>query len=496
MATDIACIDTLTASPLIKELESIARTASVFISMPYVRGVTPKVLLERGNCEQLDSEAGLERWSGVFRPDEIGLPAFDHGVLYGDAVFEGVLVLNRQVCLWREHLNRLYASAEHLKMQVPYTPNQLSQHIIEAAKSHDGNGEATYMRLVVSRGIGDLGINPARCIGSTVYCIVAKLQMYPKSFYEQGLHLSIAREVRRAGTDFIDPRIKSCNYLNNVLALLETSKQGSQETLMLSQKGFAAEATADNIFLVVRHDGWESDLSRITLSTPAPDACLNGITRQLVLDQGRALGFQVEESGTITTSDFFGNGREVFLTGTAAGLVPVVRVDNRLIGDGIPGPITRQLRCKLDAALLDPATGLSLDSSCEEIEKYLASAPKLRPTQITDDFVRKMFQIIDSRDWKNLQQLFCQDIAYERPGYEPLIGLERVEKFYREERVIASGTHFLEGTIVNPSEGACWGRFIGIHKNGSSIDERFADAYTFENGKVKTRRSYFFRPAV
>jgi branched-chain amino acid aminotransferase len=496
MATDVASIDMLTAPALLKELENIARTTSVFISMPYVRGITPKVLLERGNCEPLDSEMGVERWSGVFRPDDIGLPAFDHGVLYGDAVFEGVLIQNRQIFLWREHLDRLYASAERLKIQIPYTPSQLSQRIIETAKGHDGNGEATYLRLVVNRGIGDLGVSPLRCIGSTVYCIMAKLQMYPKSFYEQGLHLSIAREVRRSGADVVDPRIKSCNYLNNVLALLETSEQGSQETLMLSQKGFVAEASADNIFLVVRHDGWESDPSRITLSTPTPDVCLNGITRQLILDQGRALGFQVEECGTMTTSDFFGDGREVFLTGTGAGLVPVVRIDNRLIGDGIPGPITRQLRCMLDAALLDPAMGLSLDSSPEEIENYLTSGPKLRHTQITDDFVRRMFQIIDSRDWKNLQEVFCQDMTYERPGYEPLIGFERVERFYREERVIASGTHFLEGTIVNPGEGACWGRFIGVHKNGSSIDERFADAYTFENGKVKTRRSYFFRPAV
>jgi branched-subunit amino acid aminotransferase/4-amino-4-deoxychorismate lyase/ketosteroid isomerase-like protein len=350
--------------------------------------------------------------------------------------------------------------------------------------------------LVVSRGIGDLGINPARCIGSTVCCIISKLQLYPKWLYEQGLHLSIAREVRRAGADVVDPGIKSCNYLNNVLALLETSGQGSQETLMLSQKGFVAEATTDNIFLVVRHDGWESDPSRITLSTPAPDACLKGITRQWILDRGRDLGFQVEQSGTMTLSDFFGDGREVFLTGTGAGVIPVVRVDHRLIGDGIPGPITRQLRSMLDAALLDPATGLSLDSSQEEIEKYLADAPGPRPSQITGDFVRRMFQTIDSRDWKNLQNLFCQDITYERPGYEPLVGFERVERFYREERVIASGTHLLEGTIIDPGKGACWGRFIGVHKNGSSIDERFADAYTFENGKVKTRRSYFFRPAV
>jgi len=115
---------------------------------------------------------------------------------------------------------------------------------------------------------------------------------------------------------------------------------------------------------------------------------------------------------------------------------------------------------------------------------------------MSPDFVRKVFQTIDSRDWDGLQRVFCENMTYERPGYEPLVGYERVKKFYREERVIASGTHFLEGVVVNDDSGACWGRFVGVHKNGSAIDERFADAYTFENGKIRTRKSYFFRPAV
>ena len=115
---------------------------------------------------------------------------------------------------------------------------------------------------------------------------------------------------------------------------------------------------------------------------------------------------------------------------------------------------------------------------------------------MTADFVRSAFTIIDARDWEKLTQVFCQDIMYERPGYEPLVGYERVKKFYCEERVIVSGTHFLEGVVMNDDQGACWGRFMGKHKNGSSIDERFADAYTFAQGKIKTRKSYFFRPAV
>jgi len=116
----------------------------------------------------------------------------------------------------------------------------------------------------------------------------------------------------------------------------------------------------------------------------------------------------------------------------------------------------------------------------------------LVPTRL----IRELFQAVDRRDWDGLRHCFCDDITYERPGYPPLVGYERVLKFYCEERIIASGEHFLEGTVANDYNGACWGRFIGKHKNGSTIDERFADAYTFQGGKIKTRRSYFFRPAV
>jgi ketosteroid isomerase-like protein len=296
----------------------------------------------------------------------------------------------------------------------------------------------------------------------------------------------------------MDPRIKSCNYLNNVLALLDTSEQKTQETIMLSLDGCVAEATTDNLFLVLRTSGWEDDPSKTTILTPVADSCLKGITRELVIGYARSCGFRVEESAAIMPIDLVGEDREVFLTGTGAGLIPVVVIDGHAVGDGAPGPITNKLGHRLRLDLADPTMGLRVDASREGLARYLAQhAGKVQPpTPMAADFIRTVFQTIDSRDWDGLGRIFCEDITYERPGYKPLVGCERVKNFYCEERVIASGTHFLEGVVLNDDQGACWGRFIGMHKNGSAIDERFADAYTFANGKIKTRKSYFFRPAV
>jgi branched-chain amino acid aminotransferase len=494
MATDVTSMNIMSTALPAEKLEHIARDTRIFVSMPYVKGITPRVLVERGSRD-ISPSNGVQRWHGVFKPDEIGLPAFDHGLLYGDAVFEGVLVKHGRLFQWREHLDRLYASAEKLRLRIPYTQAELSQHVLESIKSTASGKRGAYLRLVVTRGLGDLGINPAKCVGSTVYCITSTLQLYPDSFYDEGLHLALARRMRRPNAETLDPQIKSCNYLNNILALLETSDETTQETLMLSQEGFIAEATTDNIFLVTRHRGWDDDPSRITISTPVAQYCLKGITRELVLGYARSLGFQLEESAVILPSDLIGNDKEIFLTGTGAGLVPVVTVDGRSIGNGIPGPITSKFRHLLEVDLADPTMGLPVDATHEEVLRYLE--PRNKPAaEISADFVRAMFQTIDSGNWNSLQRVFCPDIIYERPGYAPLVGFDRVKKFYAEERVIASGNHMLEGVVVTNQTGACWGRFIGKHKNGSSIDEAFADTYVFQDGKVRRRKSFFFRPAV
>ena len=135
---------------------------------------------------------------------------------------------------------------------------------------------------------------------------------------------------------------------------------------------------------------------------------------------------------------------------------------------------------------------------CAYLEKAIPCVAPLviENTHLGTNLIIRLFDLVDSRDWQNLNQVFCEDITYERPGYEPLVGFERVSRFYREERVIASGKHHLENTVLNEDSGACWGRFVGVHKNNSAIDERFADVYRFKDGKIKNRQSYFFRPAV
>src|SRR5215471_14700256 len=165
MATEVTNVSLVSSVSPAENLESIARNTRVLVSMPYIKGITPRVLLDRG-CEDSPSSSGMQRLHGVFQLDEIGLPAFDHGLLYGDAVFEGVLITQGRLFQWREHLKRLYASADRLQIQVPYTPDKLTELVLEAVKDpRSSERAATYLRLVVTRGLGDLGINPARCAG-------------------------------------------------------------------------------------------------------------------------------------------------------------------------------------------------------------------------------------------------------------------------------------------------------------------------------------------
>jgi len=501
MTTHTVIIEQTTAR---SELERIAQEARVFISMPEASGITPPVLMERGERELAASSEGRDRWCGVFRPGEIGLSVFDHGALYGDAVFEGVLIVRNRLFQWREHLQRLYNSAAGIQIQIPYSPAQLTAHILAAvAQAGIGDESPAYIRLVVTRGLGDLGIHPAKCLGSTVYAIVAKIQLYPEPLYERGIKTSVSRHIRRASADVLDPGIKSCNYLNNILALVDTRDQLTDETLMLARDGSIAEATADNLFLVRRENGWEDDPSKVQVFTPSSSYCLRGITRDLVLGHARDLGFEVMESEKIIPADLVGTSREVFLTGTAAGIIPVISVDGNSVGDGFPGPITRKLRHLLLQDMADPAKGLWIFANSNEIRQYLneqdfvTATPALKtPISLTEEFVLSLFHQIDGRNWEALSQFFCSDVVYERPGYEPLRGFERLMKFYKEERVIRCGEHLLENIVLDERRGACWGRFVGTHKNGSLINERFADAYTFKDGKIHTRRSFFFRPAV
>jgi branched-chain amino acid aminotransferase len=353
------------------DLQEIAKSCRVFLSMPWLEGLTPKALTESAARGVIDEP--LERRHGIFRPDEVGLSVFDHGALYGDSVFEGLLVVKGRLFTWREHLVRLQGGARSLGIAIPYDPVELTMQVLRTIAEADLDRlERAYVRLVVTRGLGDLGIYPPRCIGSTVFAIAARIQLYPEELYERGIELSVAREVRRPGVDILDPNVKASNYLNNIRALLETLAEKRPETLMLTQQGFVSEATADNLFLVIREEGWEKDPGRVRIQTPPAAYCLEGITRGLILKAARAAGHAVEETATMLPSDLTGAGREVFLTGTGAGLIPVVRIGHQDVGDGKPGPITRELRKSLLADMADPRLSVPVRATRQEVEEYLA----------------------------------------------------------------------------------------------------------------------------
>jgi branched-chain amino acid aminotransferase len=254
---------------------------------------------------------------------------FDHGLLYGDGVFEGIRIYNARVFRLKEHIDRLFYSAKAILLTIPMSHAQLMKATIEACRQNklrDG-----YIRLVVTRGVGTLGLNPNRCKKPSVIIIADKIQVYPQELYTRGMNIVTVPTVRNLHSA-LNPAIKSLNYLNNVLAKIEANNSGVEEAVMLNAEGFVAECTADNLFIV--KDG--------KLSTPPLSAgALYGITRQTVIELAEQFGISVSEPN-LTRYDLF-CADECFLTGTGAEIVPVVKIDGRTIGTGKPGPITKQL---------------------------------------------------------------------------------------------------------------------------------------------------------
>jgi len=357
----------------IAALLEVGRKARAFVSMPVVKGVTPRILLDPGRSRSKDAGEGFERRHGIFRLDEIGLPLLDHDVLYGDACFEGILIRNGQVFLLREHLDRLWHSAGRLGIPVPYDRPELAEHLLETVREVAFEpSDNSYIRLVVTRGLGDLGINPRKCVGTTLFAIASTIRLYPREAYEKGIPLGIARNIRRPDATILDPRIKSNNYLNNVLALREGCEEGSTpECVMLTRDGFVAEATVDNLFLVLKEDGWKSNPARVRVLTPAGEYCLNGITRMMILELARREGFSTDDSAKILPLDLVGENREVFMTGTGAFVMPITGVAGHPVGDGRPGEITRVLLSRITETMADPGRGLSLGAGPPEIRRYL-----------------------------------------------------------------------------------------------------------------------------
>ncbi len=257
------------------------------------------------------------------------ISVFDHGLLYGDGVFEGIRVYNRRIFRHRAHLERLYASAQALALRIPLAIDAMQAAVEETVRRNQRDD--AYIRLVVTRGVGELGIDPLSCPTASVIIIVADVRVYSRELYAGGIKV-MTSATRQVSHEAVDPRIKSLNYLKNILAKIDAQQAGAHEAIMLNAEGFIAECTADNLFLV----------SGGRLVTPAPqDGALDGITRGAVLELAAAARIPTAET-RLTRYDLY-TASEAFVTGTGAELMPVSIADGRPIAAGMPGPITRRL---------------------------------------------------------------------------------------------------------------------------------------------------------
>ncbi len=254
---------------------------------------------------------------------------FDHCLLYGDGVFEGIRAYNGKIFKEKEHIDRLYDSARVCLIDMPLTKEEFARAMYDTMAAN--NLEDAYIRAVITRGKGDLGLDPRKCPKPTVIIITASIELYPEEFYQKGLEV-VTASTQQIRSNVMEPRIKSCNYLKNILAKLEAIRAGCIEAVMLNAKGEVAECTGDNIFIV--KDG--------VIKTPPPEAgILLGVTRGVVLDLAREAEMDARET-PLTRFDLY-SADECFLTGTAAEVIPVIDIDGRPIGDGKPGPITLDL---------------------------------------------------------------------------------------------------------------------------------------------------------
>ncbi|MFA5100788.1 MAG: branched-chain-amino-acid transaminase [Candidatus Omnitrophota bacterium] len=261
---------------------------------------------------------------------EAKVSVFDHGFLYGDGVFEGIRAYGCLVFKLKEHIDRLYESAHSIMLEIPMTRKEMISAVVATLKAN--KLKDAYIRVIVSRGIGDLGLDPRKCTGGPSTVVIAdNIKLYPEKLYKEGLAIITVPTVRNL-PEALNPQIKSLNYLNNILAKIEAVNSGCEEALMLDHLGYVAECTGDNIFVVEKGGLY---------TPPQCMGTLRGITRDAVLSVARKLKIPTHEH-VLTRHEVF-NSDECFLTGTAAELIPVVKVDGRKIGDGKPGKITQLL---------------------------------------------------------------------------------------------------------------------------------------------------------
>lgn len=268
-----------------------------------------------------------------YKKEDAKISVFDHGLLYGDGVFEGIRSYNRLVFKLKEHIDRLFESAKSIMLAIPLNKEQIIKAVIATLKENKLND--AYIRLIVTRGEGDLGLDPRKCKGKATIIIIAdKIALYPKELYSEGLKIVTVPTIRNL-PEALNPQIKSLNYLNNILAKIEAVNSGCDEAIMLDSLGYVAECTGDNIFIVK-----DSHL----YTPPQCMGTLRGITRDAVIEIAKKLKIGVHEH-VITRHEVYISD-ECFLTGTAAEIIPVVKVDGRIIGSGKPSKTTLRLMSK------------------------------------------------------------------------------------------------------------------------------------------------------
>ena len=265
----------------------------------------------------------------MIEQEKASISVFDHGLLYGDGVFEGIRAYGGRIFKLDEHIERLYNSAKIIMLSIPLSPDDFKKAVISTCK--DNKIRDGYIRPIVTRGIGDLGLDPWKCKNPSIIIIADKIQLYPAELYEKGMPV-ITVPTRRNSSEAVSPMVKSLNYLNNIMAKIEGKNSGVEEVIMLNNEGYVAECSGDNIFMIKKNK---------VCMPPIVAGALPGITRDTVAEIALKSGLSVEEKFFSRMEMFVAD--EVFLTGTGAEIVPVVKIDGRVIGDGKPGRLTKDL---------------------------------------------------------------------------------------------------------------------------------------------------------
>jgi branched-chain amino acid aminotransferase len=282
----------------------------------------------------------------LYKKSEAKVSVFDHGYLYGDGVFEGIRVYNGRIFRCQEHIDRLFCAAKAIMLEIPLSKDEIRDAMSETIRKNGLND--AYVRLVVSRGVGDLGLSPTNCGKPTVVIIADTIQLYSDEMYEKGMNV-VTAATRRNNPGALDPQIKSLNYLNNIMAKIEANLKGVPEAIMLNPAGIVCECTGDNVFII--KDGQ-------IVTPPIYLGALDGITRKTVMKIANNLGYEVTEK-EFTLFNLY-NADECFFTGTAAELIAVTKVDGRVIGSGVRGEVTAKIHEAFQKYAQTPESGYSI----------------------------------------------------------------------------------------------------------------------------------------